>query len=60
MHRLWSLLQSENEEQHLPRNPKIKLTAAYRNADLVAELQGREALKACVSPPKHLAVVGTR
>ena len=48
------------EEQHLARNQEFRLTAAYGKAARVAELQGREALKAFVSPPKHLAVVGHR
>ena len=60
MFRLWSVLRSENEEQTLPRILNFKLTAAYRKASRVAELQGREAPKAFVSPPKQLAAVGLR
>ena len=60
MLRLWSLLRSENEERISARNQPFHLRDAYRKASRVAELQGREAPKAFVSPPKQLAAVGLR
>ena len=53
MLRLWSLLRSENGEQHLARKGEFRLAAAYSKAARVAKLQGREAPPPFISPPKH-------